>query len=79
MAQINTIFFFEFISQEIDQSVVKVVSTKESISVGGFDFEDSVTNCSPAGTGDATGGEEAGGEEEAPAEGEAEAPTEGGE
>ena len=34
LAQIYAVFLFEFISQEVDQSVVKVVSAKEGISVG---------------------------------------------
>ena len=44
LAQIYAVFLFKFISQEVDQSGVKVVSTKEGISVGWFDFKDSVSN-----------------------------------
>jgi hypothetical protein len=44
LAQINAVTLFKFISKEVDQSIVKIIPTEESVTVCGFDFKDPITN-----------------------------------
>jgi hypothetical protein len=43
-AEINSLFFLEFGNEVVENSLVKIFSSEESISVGCLDFKDSLGN-----------------------------------
>ena len=44
LAQINRLLFLEFIGEIIDNAHVEVFTAQERVAVGGFHFEDAVTD-----------------------------------
>ncbi len=43
-AQVNTVILFELVSQEINNALVEILTTEESITIGGFHFENTVAD-----------------------------------